>query len=61
MRDIQGFWTACTSDFSSQMFSEFLLLNVKEIPVILKKILFNLYQQKLVSVSFKPDNPNIPT
>ena len=61
MRDIQGFWTACTSDFSSQMFSEFLLLNVKEIPVILKKILFNLYQQELVSVSFKPDNPNIPT
>ena len=61
MRDIQGVWTACTSDFSSQMFSEFLLLNVKEIPVILKKILFNLYQQKLVSVSFKPDNPNIPT
>ena len=61
MRDIQGFWTAYTSDFSSQMFSEFLLLNVKEIPVILKKILFNLYQQKLVSVSFKPDNPNIPT
>ena len=37
MRDIQGFWTACTSDFSSQMFSEFLLLNAKEIPVILKK------------------------
>ena len=61
MRDIQGFWTACTSDFSSQMFSEFLLLNVKEIPVILKKFLFNLYQQELVSVSFKPDNPNIPT
>ena len=61
MRDIQGFWTACTSDFSSQMFSEFLLLNVKEIPVILKKILFNLYQQELVSLSFKPDNPNIPT
>ena len=61
MRDIQGFWTACTSDFSSQMFSEFLLLNAKEIPVILKKKLFNLYQQELVSVSFKPDNPNIPT
>ena len=61
MRDIQGFWTAYTSDFSSQMFSEFLLLNVKEIPVILKKFLFNLYQQELVSVSFKPDNPNIPT
>lgn len=61
MRDIQEFWTACTSDFSSQMFSEFLLLNAKEIPGILKKILFNLYQQELVSVSFEPDNPNTPT
>lgn len=61
MRDIQEFWTACTSDFSSQMFSEFLLLNAKETPGILKKILFNLYQQELVSVSFEPDNPNTPT
>ena len=43
------------------MFSEFLLLNAKEIPGILKKILFNLYQQELVSVSFEPDNPNTPT
>ena len=40
VRDIQEFWTACTSEFSSQMFSEFLLLNSKEIPVILKKFFF---------------------
>ena len=40
VRDIQEFWTAFTSEFSSQMFSEFLLLNYKEIHVILKKIFF---------------------